>query len=702
MKLKSTLWALALAFAAVSCSDDLGSPNNGNENPDGNKSSTYMKVTVNAGVVTRAGVSEIPPTGGEDGDGNEVGLVNEYRITDVTVILFKNMKDDINDTPNDTEFKPTSKIVGVGYATTTGAMTPGEDDWHSRSATVQVVARDDEDFDGNTYGIIAVTNWGSDQLKDKIKSYNLDATQLANLLVEKTYEEATAINRNFIMSSHIKKPQDNKDIVTLEANATPETAPNATVHVERLAAKVRIKPTNAEGVTNYIYPIKVEGNATAKVRLDNVVLVNKLKTGSYLLKRVTSDITEGNAIPAINSDSWLGDENETTATVLESTVYPGKNYVIDPWTRTKTVDGSGKIVASVAAEINNAGKPIMIADKDATAPTLDYDNKYDGTLAFSVLWEGTESRAGLKSSAKQLSGAHNNNQSIIVDYTMENTTSVVASKNGYSTGALFKAVYLLKQWSAVTKKTIEGQEKEVVEPVDVNYEGVAFDNIDQSTTGQTFYVYQGNIYKDFAAIFNEFVWEKQKSLEGKTEKIYSYSDFTSENIQNIKMADFEESYLYENTASDPIGYIPYLRNIIENAKKSGPLGDKNFQGGNDINKYIESSKAATYPETKTEPKTEEKTYTAYVNVKEYTDGVTYYPYWIRHANNGKPTEMGIMEFGIVRNNVYDMTVKEIRGLGLSGIDKPEPDKDDETKDYYFNVEINVKNWVIRNNGNIIL
>ena len=64
--------------------------------------------------------------------------------------------------------------------------------------------------------------------------------------------------------------------------------------------------------------------------------------------------------------------------------------------------------------------------------------------------------------------------------------------------------------------------------------------------------------------------------------------------------------------------------------------------------------------------------------------------------------MGIMEFGIVRNNIYDMIVKSISGLGLSGTDKPEPDKDDETKDYYFNVQINVKNWVIRNNSGIIL
>ena len=676
MKLKHySLWALALAFAAVSCSDDLDNPNKSNENPNGNGSSTYMKVTVNTDIVTRADpLSSLPPTGGETGDGNEEGLVNEYRVTDVTVILYKNMLDNANNTANDSEFKLTSEIVGTGYATTTGAMGPGDDEWHSKSATVLVTARDDEDFDGNTYGIIAVTNWRSDALKNKVKDDNLTPTQLANLLVETTYEKASGINRNFIMSSHIKDGKS--ETVTLKANATPETAPNATVHVERLAAKVRINPV--ADVTNYIYPINVGENETAKVRLDNVVLVNKLKTGSYLLKRVTSDITTGNDIPNdLANDSWLGDEKAKSETVPEGTVYPGINYVIDPWTRAKIVDGSGKIVTTaVAAETDDAGKPIMMT-KGATAPALDYDNKYDGTKTFSELW------TGLNSSAKQLSAATPNTESILVDYTMENTTSVVASKNGYSTGALFKAVYLPKQWAAVNNDNTK------VEAVDVTYEG-GYNNIDQSTTAPTFYTYQANIYKNFDAIFNEFVWEKQKPLESETgAKIYSYSDFTTGNITNIKMAEFEASYLYKNTASDPIGYIPHLRNLIETAKNAGELRDKAFQGADAIDKYVESNDQETQK-------------VVYANVKKYENGITYYPYWIRHANNGKPTEMGIMEFGIVRNNIYDMTVKSISGLGLSGTDKPEPDKDDETKDYYFNVQINVKNWVIRDNSGIIL
>lgn len=674
MKLKSTLWALAFAFAAVSCSDDLENGPGSNENSDGNKSSTYMKVTVNAGVVTRAGESTVPPTGGEDGDGSEVGLVNEYRVTDVTVILYKNLKTGgtSNDTQNDRPFKPTSVIVGAGYATTSGSMGAGDDAEHSKSATVMVKAKEQsESFDGNYYGVITVTNWGSDALKNKIlNTKEITATNLANLLVTKTHSLEESLNTKFIMSSH----KSEGEIVQLIANATEETAPSVSVHVERLAAKVRINPT--ANVTNYIYTVGKDANETAKVRLDNVVLVNKLTSGSYLLKRVTSDVTTGDDIPALTEDSWLGDENADPTT--DPVIWPGKNFVIDPWTRNKTIIGTGTDLPTVDAA-TETGLPFMM---EGAVPSLAYANRYVGTGTFSTLWTSL-------TGAKALSTSTANANPIVIDYTMENTTSVDASQNGYSTGALFKAVYLPKQWSASTQEN----GKNIVKPVDVDYngnaDGTGYNDITNATTGQDFYVYQGNIYKDFAAIFNEFIWEKQSSMPAGETKVYSYEDFTESKIINIDKATFAKSTLYTTTVSDPMAYIPYLRKIITNAGTE--LTGKMFTADDAIENYLGlTDKKETYNED-----------VVYANVKKYTKGETYYPYWIRHANNGKPTEMGIMEFGIVRNNIYDMTIQEIKGLGLSGMEKPEPDKEDETKDYFFKVIINVKDWVIRNNSGII-
>ncbi|MBP3641583.1 Mfa1 fimbrilin C-terminal domain-containing protein [Parabacteroides johnsonii] len=92
----------------------------------------------------------------------------------------------------------------------------------------------------------------------------------------------------------------------------------------------------------------------------------------------------------------------------------------------------------------------------------------------------------------------------------------------------------------------------------------------------------------------------------------------------------------------------------------------------------------------------------YKEVKTYTDGVCYYPYWIRHADNGKPTVMDVMEFGIVRNNIYDMEVTGINKLGLSEVDVPNPTGPDEDPNVRISVNIHVKNWVVCNNGGILL
>ena len=89
-------------------------------------------------------------------------------------------------------------------------------------------------------------------------------------------------------------------------------------------------------------------------------------------------------------------------------------------------------------------------------------------------------------------------------------------------------------------------------------------------------------------------------------------------------------------------------------------------------------------------------------IKEYTNGECYYPYWIRHANNDKANVMGIMEFGIVRNNIYDLTIEGISGFGLSSTDVPDPDTPDEEKNYYLKVNLFVRDWVVRSNSGIIL
>lgn len=89
---------------------------------------------------------------------------------------------------------------------------------------------------------------------------------------------------------------------------------------------------------------------------------------------------------------------------------------------------------------------------------------------------------------------------------------------------------------------------------------------------------------------------------------------------------------------------------------------------------------------------------------------TYYYYWNRHNDNKNPYEMGIMEFAVVRNNVYKLAVESISRFGhptppTDPTNPTDPDPDpvdpedpDESVNYYFNVTVKVLPWTVRINN----
>lgn len=71
----------------------------------------------------------------------------------------------------------------------------------------------------------------------------------------------------------------------------------------------------------------------------------------------------------------------------------------------------------------------------------------------------------------------------------------------------------------------------------------------------------------------------------------------------------------------------------------------------------------------------------------------YYNYWIKHLDNNSP-EMGVMEFGIVRNNIYRLSVTKISDIG-TGEPSIKPEQPDEN-DAILDIDFDVFPWVIRN------
>lgn len=69
----------------------------------------------------------------------------------------------------------------------------------------------------------------------------------------------------------------------------------------------------------------------------------------------------------------------------------------------------------------------------------------------------------------------------------------------------------------------------------------------------------------------------------------------------------------------------------------------------------------------------------------YDQGRCYYVYWIRHADDKNIAAISPMEYAIVRNNIYQLKINSISGLGT-----PEPDSN--VKEVEFDIHVRVKLW----------
>ena len=79
--------------------------------------------------------------------------------------------------------------------------------------------------------------------------------------------------------------------------------------------------------------------------------------------------------------------------------------------------------------------------------------------------------------------------------------------------------------------------------------------------------------------------------------------------------------------------------------------------------------------------------------KKFVGGVCYYTYYIKHYDNFKPLELGFMEYAIVRNNHYQVTITGIKDLG-EDVPTVEPDPI-EMEESYFQATLFVRPWTVR-------
>lgn len=251
------------------------------------------------------------------------------------------------------------------------------------------------------------------------------------------------------------------------------------------------------------------------------------------------------------------------------------------------------------------------------------------------------------------------------------------SLKGFTTGAIFKATYTPAKWMSLeTDGGVKATDRE-------------------ETDSKTFYTYTYGsdtyIFENYDAILG-YIIAKANIKIGDNDAQISYNDFKAQDGGSLS-SDFgtKINALRRLADSDPFGYIAAM--VAEYDKtQAESAGTATYEA---INEYLKDFT----------PDEGEATTTFNSRVKKYTDGVCYYPYWIKHAANSQnsgPGSIGVMEFAIVRNNIYDLSVAAISGLGYSEVDVTDPDGGDEDTELKIMVRLYVKNWVVRSNDNIIL
>ena len=85
------------------------------------------------------------------------------------------------------------------------------------------------------------------------------------------------------------------------------------------------------------------------------------------------------------------------------------------------------------------------------------------------------------------------------------------------------------------------------------------------------------------------------------------------------------------------------------------------------------------------------------NLDVYYDGKCYYySAQIKHFEDGKDNAAGVMEYAIMRNNIYSLAVTNVKGIGSATLTLT-PNAPVVDVSAYVNLEVNILKWIVRFN-----
>lgn len=245
-----------------------------------------------------------------------------------------------------------------------------------------------------------------------------------------------------------------------------------------------------------------------------------------------------------------------------------------------------------------------------------------------------------------------------IGYTMENTTPTTSDLASTNTGVVFKARFF------PATNTVTG-----------NYDYASH---------ATFFSYRGVLYASMEDVMKAFYGEE------------AFNSFDAEINACMTWTDVQ-TFIDENLNSlDPSGYYGYLTEKVKQGGQFSPAGLSWTKFMSDTYGYTNTVASGGTANVSLVKGYHAREKLRPYGVSTYKDATCYYTWWVKHSNDGDDTTVGPMEYAIVRNNIYKLTVKSVAGLG-GDVPGGTPEEGDDIV-----IHVKVKDWTLLREEEIIM
>ena len=261
MKGAFSVSVLFLLIIASSCSDE--------ESIYGRLSSEELVPAITNGYISVSisanGNYEHTRVGGEEGNGREDAFENEYQINNLTVLVYS----------GDISSSDATITKAFYFPYPLGAYVDGTSPVQKVYTFTQPIDNLEGIDENTSYHLIAVCNAGN--------LSSLEGKTISSVRDQLITKVCSSGRTDFVMSSE-------NDVATIKFDFSESNIvePNAPIVVERLAARIDFETDKEYKTDGGYYEYAVGGSSDDKFLLRSIQVKNKLTSGTYLIKRVTT------------------------------------------------------------------------------------------------------------------------------------------------------------------------------------------------------------------------------------------------------------------------------------------------------------------------------------------------------------------------------------------------------------------------------